>query len=396
MANDDVMKTMEPFSLVGGGPLYRLLVRARLIETDKPHVLKRAALFALISWLPLAVLSLIQGVAFGAVDIPLFYDLAAYVRFLLAGPLLIIAEAMIDPKITHVASHFTHSGLVREDDLPKFRSGLSEASRLLDLTWVEPLLLVAVVVVTVSGFRVESYSGDISTWSEIAVPSGPRATLAGWWFTVVSRPVYQFLLLRWLWKLFIWSFFLWRMSRLRLRLIATHPDLAGGLAFVGAGQARFAPVIFAVSSVVAAAVADAVLFGNEVLASYRVTIFAYAALPLVVFLAPLLVFSPRLIAVRRQGLMEYGALATGYTRSFHEKWVEGDTPGREPLLGSPDIQSLADLANSYQIVRKMRIFPLNFEDILVLVGSTLVPMLPLVLTVIPLKELLLRLVKLVL
>jgi hypothetical protein len=61
------------------------------------------------------------------------------------------------------------------------------------------------------------------------------------------------------------------------------------------------------------------------------------------------------------------------------------------LLGSADIQSLADLGNSYEVVRGMRLVPFTKETVFQLGVLTLLPVLPLILTMISLEELLGRL-----
>ena len=63
----------------------------------------------------------------------------------------------------------------------------------------------------------------------------------------------------------------------------------------------------------------------------------------------------------------------------------------EALVGSADIQSLADLGNSFEIVKWMQTVPFYKETLVPLVLSTALPALPLVLTVIPLEELVKRL-----
>jgi hypothetical protein len=63
-------------------------------------------------------------------------------------------------------------------------------------------------------------------------------------------------------------------------------------------------------------------------------------------------------------------------------------PPDEPLIGSADIQSLADLGNSLEVVRTMRVAPITKEDILQLMATTLAPMVPLLLTMMPLGDLL--------
>jgi hypothetical protein len=117
---------LNDFSLVRGRPFYRLLVRSHLVETESHHAFRRAILFALIAWLPLFVLSALQGVALGStVRIPLLFDFAANVRFLIAGPLLIIAEIIIDPRIKSRVKHFINSGLIQEENPQDFESAVN-------------------------------------------------------------------------------------------------------------------------------------------------------------------------------------------------------------------------------------------------------------------------------
>jgi hypothetical protein len=107
---------------------------------------------------------------------------------------------------------------------------------------------------------------------------------------------------------------------------------------------------------------------------------------LIIFLSPLLVFSPKLFETKRKGLLEYGALAGYYVRDFHRKWIRGETPEGEALIGSADIQSLADLGNSFEIVRKMRPIPIDLNTLISLAGPAVAPLLPLLLTVLPMDE----------
>ena len=103
---------------------------------------------------------------------------------------------------------------------------------------------------------------------------------------------------------------------------------------------------------------------------------------------PLLVFAPRIAQVRQTGLFERGALAQRYVREFDTKWLRGGAPAEEPFVGSGDIQSLADLGNSFEVVRTMRVAPVAMQDIVRLAVAVLVPIAPLLLTVMPLGELL--------
>ena len=78
---------------------------------------------------------------------------------------------------------------------------------------------------------------------------------------------------------------------------------------------------------------------------------------------------------------------------FHEKWLRGSAPRDEPLVGSADIQSLADLGNSFETVSNMSVVPITWSAVVQLVTVTLLPIIPLLLTLISLEELLKRIVK---
>jgi len=69
---------------------------------------------------------------------------------------------------------------------------------------------------------------------------------------------------------------------------------------------------------------------------------------------------------------------------------------REDLLGTSDLQSLADLTNSLNVVTKMRLVPATYRLALILAAAALVPMLPLLLLQYPIAELAGKLFKLVL
>ena len=103
-----------------------------------------------------------------------------------------------------------------------------------------------------------------------------------------------------------------------------------------------------------------------------------------------------LCAARRLGPREYGTLAERYVRECDAKWLRGGAPAGEPLVGSADIQSLADLGNSFEIVRSTRVVPFTRDTVIQLAVITLLPVAPLVLTMVSLEELLKRLLQVVL
>ena len=236
---------------------------------------------------------------------------------------------------------------------------------------------------------------DASTW--MAAPSAgtgsavAKLSLAGWWHAVVSLPVCQFLLVRWYFRVIIWVRFLWHVSRINLKLVPTHPDRVGGLGFLANTVFAFAPVLLAHGVLLAGMIAGRIFFVGAKLPQFTVEIIGGVGALVFLVLCPLMVFAGQLARAKRTGLREYGMLAQRYVREFDAKWVRGARDPNEPLVGSADIQSLADLGNSFEIIKSMRIAPFSKETVVQLSVVTLVPLVPLLLTMISLEELLKRL-----
>jgi hypothetical protein len=233
-----------------------------------------------------------------------------------------------------------------------------------------------------------------TTWYGTSNANGFHRTLAGCWNAFVSVPIVQFILLRWYLRIVIWFWFLWRVSRLNLNLLPAHPDRAGGIGFLGKSSYAFSPLLFAQGALLSGLIASRVLYGEQSLLSFKMQIGTLVGFFVLVILGPLTMFSPPLSRAKRRGLAEYGDLASNYVREFDEKWLRGGAKGEE-VLGTADIQSLADLGNSYAVVREMRFVPFALDDVTRLLVATAAPLLPLLLTIMPLDELLMRLVKII-
>ncbi len=382
----------RPLLLMEGGPLYRLESRVGLIKAQAPIMIRRAVLAAGLTWAPLLVLCIIEGTAWGhKVPVPFLRDFSAYTRFLLALPLFLLAEIILGPRIAGSAEHFVTSGVVVQKDFSKFDAVVADSLRLRDSVLAEIVILVLSYVVTISAFRATAV--HVSTWSATQTGTGRLLTLPGWWLLLFCTPLMNFLVLRWLWRIFLWFRFLSRVSKLDLQLFPTHPDSAAGLGFVGEAQRFFGILVFAYSLGAAGVLANSIVYDKVPLSGYGPAIVIYAVAALLILILPLAIFTPKLLSTKRKGLHQYGTLATAYTGNFQKKWVRGDNPENEALLGTADIQSLADLGNSYQLIEKMKPFPVDIRSILHLVIAALLPMAPLLLTVMPLKDLLKLLLK---
>jgi hypothetical protein len=385
----DFLQDRRDFSLVHGGPLFQLLLRAHLSDETLTLVRQRVMIFVIITWLPLLVLAALEGNAWGGnVAVPFLQDVEANTRFLVALPLLIIAELVAHQRMRHLVEQFLERKLIPENAMVRFNAAIASAFRLRNSMFAEVLLIAVVYVIGISIIWRQNVALDTSTWYATPSAGGSKLSVAGMWYGYVSLPIFQFLLLRWYFRLFIWARFLWQVSRINLQLVPTHPDRAGGLGFLTATVYAFVPLLIAHGALLAG------LIGNRIFhVGARLLDFKYEILVLVLFLlcavlGPLLVFAPQLAAARRKGLREYGTLAESYVREFDAKWLRGGAPTDERLVGSADIQSLADLANSYEVVRTMSFAPFSKGAILQLAAVTLAPVVPLLLTMMPLDQLL--------
>jgi hypothetical protein len=230
-------------------------------EEQRIRVMQRALGAVLVTWLPLLLLSVAYGLAFSKhIPIPFVLDFAVNVRFLIALPLLILSEVGIDRRLRVTVNHFLKSGLVKEADLPSFEAVIEKVTRLRDRVLPEIVILVVAYLPSLSIHSPEILMGRISSWHLVQTSSGQTLSYAGWWFGLISAPVYRFLLLRWVWRMFLWASFLWRVSKLNLVLIPTHPDMAAGIGFLSEAQLRFGLIAFACGAVVAGQMGNAIVY----------------------------------------------------------------------------------------------------------------------------------------
>lgn len=396
MSEESALAASEPpdFSLVLGGPLYQLWRRTRLSGDTLQFLRRRLILLTVLVWVPLLALSAVEGHAWGAgVALSFLNDVELHVRLLVAMPLLIVAELIVHQRMRPVVLQFVERGLIPDSQRARFDAALASAVRLRNSLWAEGLLIAFVYVVGVGLLWRTQIALPVASWHGVPVNGTWRPTMAGWWLGCVSLPLFQFLLLRWYFRLFIWARFLRQVSRLDMAIMPAHPDRCGGLGFLTGVIYAFSPVLLAQGAVLAGMMANRIFYAGARLPDFKVELIGLVAVMVCAILAPLLVFSVKLEAAKRTGLREHGALAQRYVRDYDRKWLRGGAPPDEPLVGSADIQSLADLGNSFEVLKDMRWVPFTMAAVLQLAVTTLLPVLPLTLTMISLEELLDRLLK---
>jgi hypothetical protein len=350
-------------------------------------------LLVLVTWVPLVLLALMRRHATGVgVDVPLLLDPVAYSRFLFVVPLLELAQVVVEKSLAVQTRHFLESGLVQPPDWPLFESARTAGIRLRSSAVAEVGIAILAVAISATSRLLIGLGASASSWARLETAITP----AGWWYSLVSLPILIFFLLRWAWVFGLWAWFLFRVSRLDLELTPTHPDRAGGLGFLGWGVASFAIVLTAVSAVLSGGFAGEIFFRGSSLDSLKYHLIVFVALGIVVLHAPLLPFCGQLGRCRFRGLLEFGTLISRHDRAFDKKWIKTEGTNQEKILGSRDAASLVQLAQAFEHVERMQLIPFDKKALLVLVMAALIPMIPLLITAIPLTAILSKLAELML
>jgi hypothetical protein len=368
------LESPEPFSVLGG-PLHRVGRRFGLVRAERNTVMLGLVL-GWGPWLLIVGLALMEGVGDRMLSMAL---VAGHARLLVVIPLIFVAESWVTPRMAACVATIARNGVVSPDDRPALDAEVSRTRRRANWWWPEVGCLVLAVLLDVTGSRLQTY-GESSTYDPA------RDSLSFLVYVHVGLLVFRFLVFRTVWKLALWGWFLWRVSRLDLHLIPGHPDRAGGLGSLEGVHERFTPLVAALSVLECAALAESISTGTLAVTAVYPTLALLLLLDAVLFLGPLLVFTDKLWAGRTKGVGFYNALAARYVTEFEAKWLEG-TSLNQPLLGTPDLQSLADLANVVSLVKGMRWITIGPRLLTVMTVALVGPLMPLLLFRYPLAEL---------
>ena len=381
------------FSIVLGGPLFQLLCRAHLDGDHLELLGRRLVFFVGITWLPPFLLATVGPFAGSAGRLAFLRDIEVHAKFLVALPSFIVAELIVHSRMLPVVRRFVERRIILVEDLPRFYRAVESAFGLRNSIPLE-LGLFATVYTLGLLFWHGRFGIESAIW--YAMPGGRwNLTPAGLWYVFISIPILQFILLRWYVRFLIWYRFLWQVSRMPLNLIPTHPDRAGGLGFLGGVSYTFGPVLFAQGAMLSGLIASNVLYHGGALFSFKLYAGSFVGFSVFAIFGPFLMFAPQMASARRKGLAEYGLLAQRYVEDFRDKWIQSHRIDSEELLGTGDIQSLADLGNSYTVVQEMRAVPFSLRDVTRLAAATAAPMVPLLLLVWSPEEVIMRVFKIV-
>lgn len=381
MAKDDAVE----FVPLESGLTNRLANRLGLLQPRSRRIM-RILLLILISWVPLVVMTAISGHLWGrTIKIPFLRDPEVNARFLVALPLLEFAEVFLAMSLGVQVRQLFSSGIVRQQQA-RVEEILASVQKW-HQTWISELVLLLIAIATSVTIRFIMLKAVASSWER----QGDVITPAGWWYMIVGLPLLYFFLLRALWTFVLWVVFLFRVSFEELQLTASHPDHCGGMGFLGWGLASFVPTIIAFSTVMSAGFAFEIYHRGETLDSLKYHVIIYVLLIVIFVHLPVIPFASQLSRCRFRGLLEFSSLALRHDRAFDEKWIQQQSKTQEKVLGTPDAMSLIGIAGAYEHIQAMRIIPWDSRAVLTVAIAAAVPMVPLVGTEIPFRDIILKL-----
>ena len=352
-----------------------------LILSNDVHTGTRILILSGIAWLPLVVLTLIDGTFVSAdITMPFVKDVEPYVRGLIVIPLLVMADNVIEPMMTKIVKYLRSSGIVPKSEQVRLKNVVENTAYLLNSRWIQALLISLAVLVSwvLQADYVDMWhERNVTSWALHLENGDVDETLAGLWYLFIASTMVSFLLYRWVWRFIVWSLFLYRVSCMKLELYASHTDQSGGLAIIGYGQALFAIIFIIMASLISSDLASNILYEGEQLVDVRRVVLVFIVISIIVIATPLFFFSSQLVSLKRKSLAEYGELQQQISRDFHQHWIDNKATN---LVDSMQPSAMADYSAVYEVISSMRIVPLNPKAVVVLVVVLIVPFLPLALT----------------
>jgi hypothetical protein len=337
----------------------------------KMNLRKYVVFIALFTWLPLVILSTFEGKS-------LLLDFTVTVRFIILLPLLLLTPYVVKEKLRNLVAHFETSEIVSEAERDRFRSYVSSTLKLRD-SWVAKMIMWIMIYSAVLFFL---------------KPTVKYSTLTDGWFRFVSQPIYLFVQLYFIYRARLWWRFLFLVSRLNLHLKAAHGDDTGGLAFIGGSIRVFNLPTFLLSASVAVRAVSFILYEGGTLDELKIVVAILAAFFLLLFISPLFLFHGKLITLKANSCLTYGAMAHHQLREFESKWLF-KTSSELSILEAPDFSTVADATSIVNKANTMRTIPFDPKAFIGFVVCIVLPFLPIVALKIPWVEILKRLIILV-
>jgi hypothetical protein len=382
--DDEAARRIGDYLASHGGPFFELQRRLGMLREDALLAGRRAALFVALAWGVPFLLSLVAGRAFTLADGRAYLlDFGASARFFIAIGLFTLSEQQIEYGLNGKLGQLVRAPILAPDSFEAAASAVVRALRLRDSRAAEIVCLGLAIVGTLVWLS-RLTTSDNSSWAVQIAGDSARLTLAGWWSVICSAPLFYFLLFRGLWRYIVWALLLWRIASLKLRLVATHPDGKGGLAFLAEYPNAYSMFVFGISSGFAITVVRHVFEANISSVTFGYIVTAWLAIVFAFFAFPLLAFSKPLAELKDRSAEVLGAQATRYHRAAERAVIGRNLAANES--GEATAPAVPDPSAQFAASRKLSVFLMSRSAIAPLAFAALVPFAIAGATKLPYKE----------
>lgn len=365
-----------------GGPFFELQEQLKLLKENALRVGRRAALFVALAWGVPFLLGLPRSFSLDHAQGAYLADLGAWAKFFIGIGAFVLAEQQVEKGLRAKLSQLVRAPVLAPTAIPAAAAILSSALRQRDSRTAELVCFVLAIVASIMSY-LNFHTAEASSWAVQHSPDGNRVSLAGWWTICFSLPLFVFLFLRGVWRHFVWARMLRKLATLDLRLVATHPDGKGGLAFLGQYPNAYAIFVFGMSCAIAAAVAKHNLNEGLTTATLSTVMSGWLAIVIGFFAYPLSAFSPPLNRLKEEGLALLSAQATNYYRSAERKAIGQNVfPDSAPETDA----ELSDPGKHYEATRKLSTILVSRASVLPVAAAALVPFAAVAATMLPYKD----------
>jgi len=366
----------EYFSISEGGPAHNAFVKMRLHKNQGRLIL----VFLCIAWLPLVIITAIEGTLYSGVQMPFLKDIAMQMRLLVALPILLLIKFIIDGKVIDLEKYFFHTLMSDNEQRLTLIKIFNRTRKLANSILAEIIMLLIVIAATISFVKTGFFSGlqsGTESWMSSEIENHTLG-VAGKWVVFISIPVFQFLLLRWIWRYIVWVLHLSSISRSRLNLQPTHPDRAGGLGIIVHTQKYFSLVFVGFSIVVSGEMCAHLLRDPGAFPGIRGEVIGCIIICLFLLLLPMLFFTGKLIKTKHEGLLKLSNLGASMSNKFEEDWINDKSIENKVAERSVGTSMLHDYTGVYQSLEHLRPVPITYKDVVSMAAILFIPYIPIV------------------
>lgn len=373
----------EYFSISEGGPFNRAVQKIGLNTNAKQIVVALC-----ITWLPLLIITAFEGTIDSGVSVPFLKDVSIHVRLLVVLPVLLTIKEIINSKSIDLERYFSNTLMNDAEKQVVLNKELKRVKRLINSGVPEIIFLLIIIALTISPLK----GGLLSESTSWRFERGDTTlSFAGKWVVFISIPIFQFLILRWLWRYIIWALFLFRLARTPLNLQPTHPDQVAGLGIVADVHKYFGLIFLAINIIASGEMVTRILENPNSFQAIRGEAIANVAICVVLLFLPLFFFIIKLIMTRHYALMDLGNLGTTLSGKFEEEWLRNIPIEKKVLEGKVSTNTLQDYSSIYRSTEKMRSVPFRLSDVVMVILILFIPYIPILLIHFSIIELLQKL-----